>query len=326
MIIQQFQQFVSRLNKLIIDEKSISVILGNNYFIISMLRIFTIKFIRINKLSDYLKQKQSLYIINYLQNTYSNIIEIYKNIKTKNNIQQIPRNVYVCWLQGEENAPIIVKKCIDNIRMSFPTCNIIILTEKNWRSYCSLPIHILDKYKNNIITPTHFSDILRLSLLSNNGGLWIDATVLVTNSISMSLFECDFFSIANSSYSDNISRRRWTTYLLAADKDSIIVKFVYDMLCEYWKNENIAINYYFMDYIFHIGYIQIEHFRNIINSIPKSNPNCLKLSSLLNQPFDKNIWESITKDTYFHKLSWKIHLNDKYSNDTTFWNYIEEHF
>ena len=38
----------------------------------------------------------------------------------------------------------------------------------------------MDKYKKGIFTRTHFSDILRLELLTKYGGTWIDASVLIT--------------------------------------------------------------------------------------------------------------------------------------------------
>ena len=43
--------------------------------------------------------------------------------------------------------------------------NLVIITEENMLNYTSFPDYILDKYKRNIIDPTHFSDLIRLELL-----------------------------------------------------------------------------------------------------------------------------------------------------------------
>lgn len=55
------------------------------------------------------------YILNYLEKEYSYVLEKYNdyNVGTMY-IDDAP--VWVCWLQGYEQAPVIVKKCIDSIK------------------------------------------------------------------------------------------------------------------------------------------------------------------------------------------------------------------
>ena len=45
-----------------------------------------------------------------------------------------------------------------------------------------MPDYITDKWQRGIIGNAHFSDLLRLELLIEKGGYWIDATVLCTDS------------------------------------------------------------------------------------------------------------------------------------------------
>ena len=42
----------------------------------------------------------------------------------------------------------------------------------------------MDKFTNNIFSITHFSDIIRMALLSKYGGYWIDSTYLVTSPLT----------------------------------------------------------------------------------------------------------------------------------------------
>ena len=42
----------------------------------------------------------------------------------------------------------------------------------------------MDKFINNIFSITHFSDIIRMALLSKYGGYWIDSTYLVTSPLT----------------------------------------------------------------------------------------------------------------------------------------------
>lgn len=56
-----------------------------------------------------------------------------------------------------------------------------------------LPNFILKKFENGYISITHLSDIIRVLLLYNYGGLWIDSTVLNISSINRKVFDSTFF-------------------------------------------------------------------------------------------------------------------------------------
>ena len=88
--------------------------------------------------------------------------------------------VWFCWFQGIENAPLIVRICLDSLKRYLPDKEIIIVDEGNRQQYVSFPDHIEKRWKKGQIPPTQFSDLLRLELLIKYGGTWIDSTVLCT--------------------------------------------------------------------------------------------------------------------------------------------------
>jgi len=55
-----------------------------------------------------------------------------------------------------------------------------LLTKDNLFDFISLPDYIIKKDNKNIISFTRFSDIIRMCLLYEHGGLWLDSTVLLT--------------------------------------------------------------------------------------------------------------------------------------------------
>ena len=61
--------------------------------------------------------------------------------------------------------------------------NIVILCENNIKDYINLPDHIMKKYFEGKISRTHFSDILRVAILAQYGGLWLDSTVFCTDGL-----------------------------------------------------------------------------------------------------------------------------------------------
>lgn len=45
----------------------------------------------------------------------------------------------MCWWQGLDNAPEIVKACVDSVRRNAGNREVIIITDKNVREYVSFP-------------------------------------------------------------------------------------------------------------------------------------------------------------------------------------------
>ncbi|MBB6128999.1 capsular polysaccharide synthesis protein [Mucilaginibacter lappiensis] len=83
-----------------------------------------------------------------------------------------PKIIWFLWLQGMENAPFVVSKCYQSWVKHNPDWQIVFLDETSVKSYFSA------EYKQ--ITKQAFSDILRINLLAQYGGVWVDATCFCT--------------------------------------------------------------------------------------------------------------------------------------------------
>ena len=160
------------------------------------------------------------------------------------------RIIWICWFQGFDCAPELVKRCIESIQLHSPNANVVILTDENISLYLSLPEFITTKYQNGLIGKAHYSDIVRCSLLYKYGGVWIDSTVFITKSIPESFYEYSFSSLRFDSIDSSLSKGYWTTYFLACHKENTILKFVRDVLYSYWRIHDTSIEYFLTDYIF----------------------------------------------------------------------------
>ncbi|CBL21499.1 Capsular polysaccharide synthesis protein [Ruminococcus sp. SR1/5] len=72
---------------------------------------------------------------------------------------------------------------------------VIELNENNLFEYVKLPDKIVNMWKQKKITNANFSDLCRIALLADYGGLWIDATVFLTGKIDEKILQSDIFSI-----------------------------------------------------------------------------------------------------------------------------------
>ena len=130
--------------------------------------------------------------------------------------------VWVCWLQGYDKAPHIVKRCIDSIRQHSRGLDTVVIDNTNIHDYITIPRHISEKYEKGIIPNAHYSDYIRVSLLALHGGIWIDSTVLLTDSLPDRIIDTDLFcfklqSIGKAYAKQLVHRLRCTTSVFGTD-------------------------------------------------------------------------------------------------------------
>lgn len=228
--------------------------------------------------------------------------------------------IWFCWLQGMENAPIIVQKCFESVQKWYPDKQIIVITEKNYQNYADIPDYVIDKWKRKIITNTHFSDILRLALLVKNGGLWIDSTVFCTGNSWEELQKNDLFVYRNGWMDmEVINMASWLIY---AKTNHSILSATLKLLYEYWKKNNYLCDYFLLHMFFSMA---TKEFAEEWNQVPYFSQvdNHLLSKELLNQ-FNFERYEKIKEITNFHKLTYKLDINKSLNKDTFYDKIIGE--
>jgi hypothetical protein len=101
-------------------------------------------------------------------------------INSKNNDSEyiLPKVIYSFWNNTEEN--LLIDSCIKNWEKKFSKeWKIVFISKENINKYVSE--EFLKKYWTNNISMTRFSDFLRIYLLIKNGGVWLDASVIIIN-------------------------------------------------------------------------------------------------------------------------------------------------
>jgi glycosyltransferase involved in cell wall biosynthesis len=260
----------------------------------------------------------------YLICDYKSIINKYKNAQyNKNsdmNYNLLP--IWICWWDGEDAMPELVKACFKSVCDNAGTHPVKLITKDNYHEFITVPDYIIEKASKGIISITHLSDILRMCLLHDYGGLWLDATIFVTSTIKSSFFEFDVATIRNNSVCLHEPKYKWTSFFIGGQKGHLFFAYMRDMLLEYWNRTNVLIDYFLTDYCIIIAYDKISVIRNVINKIPYFNPQVFELAQNLDKAFDPDIYEKICFDTDFHKLTWKKKFPTITYEKQTFYGYI----
>ena len=262
-------------------------------------------------------------LLDWLKTNYGRVIQKYKSFTEKNN-RETSNIIWSVWWQGEENAPEIVKACFASVRRHCGNKDFKVITKNNFSDYVQLPEYLLEKLKNGVISITHFSDILRMYLLYNYGGLWLDATIFVTNDIPDEIFNYEYFSIKTgfNTKSYEVTMGRWSSFFQAAHKGNMLCGFALECQIKYWEIHTIPIDYILIDYFFALAYEKFSEFHEMLDSVPINNPEIEGLRPILNSPFDEKKFADLTRNTNFFKLTWKHKFQKNISGLETFYGKI----
>lgn len=145
----------------------------------------------------------------------------------------IPRKIWILWYQGLSEAPFIVRKCIDSWIEENPTWDVIILDSNCLGKYIQLN---LPEKKITSLSLNHQSDLIRLALLSEYGGVWADATTFCIKPLDDWIDDCSasgFFAFYKPS-----RYRIVASWFIASEKGCPIISKLYENLTLFWiKND-----------------------------------------------------------------------------------------
>lgn len=219
--------------------------------------------------------------------------------------QHGPKTIWVCWLQGEGNAPELVKKCISSIRKNAGDLEVCLITNDNINSYIDIPVYIRQKLEKKQMQYATFSDYIRMALLAKHGGIWIDATVLLTSPIPDEIISAPLFCFQKSCLSN--SPMLLSSWFISATANQPIIQMTKYLFEQYWLRENHLCNYY----LFHLlvslvvdyneanrqDWYKMPYFNNV-------NPHVLQFE--IPNKFDPQKFQDICHNSFAHKLTYKL--------------------
>jgi len=171
----------------------------------------------------------------------------------------IDKIIWTYWHQGFDQAPEIVKKCVDKWQALNPEWNLHLLDKDNVKDYVE-PLPIKKETLDRMILP-HISDLVRTQLLIRYGGVWADPTTFplqpLDNWIHKNLQAGYFFFYKPG------RDRIIANWFIAAKKNNEMVSSLYAALINYWNSNT---------------------FKNTNN--PKKN----KYVSQINRLINRNLW------------------------------------
>jgi hypothetical protein len=265
---------------------------------------------------------------------------------------EIPQIIWFLWFQGFDNAPLIVQKCFETWKENNFGWQVNFLDEDNLNNF--IDFDLSDKRLLRL-GRTQLSDLVRLKLLYEYGGVWVDSTCFCVQPLDRWLYDylnSGFFAFCNPG-----SDRLMSNWFLAAIPNHLIITKLYDKLYSYlttnkYRNVNQTIymkvvkkilsrntnvtKYWFHPlftkvlrlypyYIFHYIFTELVYrdseCKRLWQETPKlkaDNPH--KIGKIMHCPLSAEIKGDIDRKVDFlYKLNWKKYQSQSVQDNSTIW-------
>lgn len=219
-----------------------------------------------------------------------------------------PERIFSIWLQGESAAPGIVLSCIESIRRN-SGMEVEILDMEGVMSRTALPAFILERFKAGRLRPAHFADICRLDLLYRHGGVWMDATDFLPAPIPAYIMDEPFFVyMAEGNLAGSYAFVQ--NCFIRAEKGNPIVGAWLAAVVEYWKNEDVAADYFIHQLILKKLVECNARVAELFEAMPHMNqgPTHVLWFEKGKEPYDGAEFKNIVSAAAFQKTEYKSAL------------------
>lgn len=187
------------------------------------------------------------------------LIRQFQGIKTEiTPINKEEENIFICWWDGVEKAPRVVRYCFENTKKLYgDKYQIHFIDKYNFARFVALDDLILKRYDERKISIQTLTDILRVKLLLEHGGYWVDSTILLD--ANFPFFEQLHQNSFDSFYATTPADKSFIeykgkiepclSYFLGGRKGCIIYAFIYESFLKWLKEKKSLPPYFLLDMI-----------------------------------------------------------------------------
>lgn len=204
------------------------------------------------------------------------------------------------WDQGEAAAPALVHRCIESWRLKNPDWEIKVLDLDEASGYVS---------RDKTLLVQHYSDLLRLKLLSVHGGVWVDATALCSLSLDSWLDLNRGSCFIRSDYPDRLLEN----WFIAAGPSHPLIEAWLKSALQYWDyvatNRHYFVHHYIFDWLVSTKNEMASHWTTS-QKLPIAPARMLRIAMRAGDAADAEkdnaTFALRSQSTPMHKLDWRI--------------------
>ena len=279
----------------------------------------------IKKLSYYWKRALYGHVLNPLwvsrtrrrarrQKVYFKLIEDYVAdipvSEQQESMQSNPQTmrIFSIWLQGESNAPQLVKSCWNSMR-HYAGLELVLLDQESLKEWITLPDYIMDRWNSGKMRPAHFADICRVELLWNYGGIWMDATDYMTHPLPDFIIKQPFFMYISGD-DENGSYPYVQNCFIRSEAHNLLLGAWRNCIFEYWRRETTALDYFIHQQLFYHVIKNNRLAKEMFDRMPHIHHGCthtIWYGGYIEEKYDPLLFRKLTQEGAFQKTTYRTY-------------------
>lgn len=213
--------------------------------------------------------------------------------------------IWQYWHQGVENAPLLIQKCFESVKKFHPDWEVRILSFDTIGEYVTLPEKYYDLLAKGKIPIAIFSDVLRLYLLREYGGLWIDSTIFLTDRLNDDILDAEFMVMQKDIATDP-AENIMSCFFIRSKSNALLLEAIRRSIENYWQENDYLVNYFIFEHIATLLANGNDALKTAWAKIPYySAEDAGILQTRLFDAYDEAVFKEIKQLTSIHKLTYK---------------------
>ncbi len=219
------------------------------------------------------------------------------------------KNLFVYWDSGFETAPAVVRRCLESVKEHVPKgWQLHILSDENLAKYIRMPDFMETMLRNGKICRAHYSDILRFSLLWHYGGLWLDATCLLTQDIPSIILDSKLFLFNNKELWQTTPFLFENWVMRSEPRNYVIGRLLENSLCYFLQCKNPRAIYFVNYYLLSAMYWKDNKAKELFEEMPwwyAKDSFLMQIGYGLNRTINDQQWQYILEKCFVQKLIYR---------------------
>ncbi|GHT52294.1 hypothetical protein AGMMS49982_12120 [Bacteroidia bacterium] len=243
-------------------------------------------------------------VTNFFKKDYLSVIQ---NIQPETPTRAKTETLWQYWGQGIDFAPELVRACFATAEKYRGDRNHIIVDNKTLSHYADMPGYIHDRFTHGKMKFAHFADLVRLELLHNHGGYWIDATDYLTAEIPAWIADLNFFVFHAQTCGSPYSFIQ--NCFIRSDKGAFLLDAWRAIAFDYWRRESKAVDYFQHQSMFK-SMVQndpvAKKFYEQMPVVDQAPTHRMAGGEFILTKFDSEEYKRLTGDSFFQKLTYRL--------------------
>ena len=280
-----------------------------------------------NKINAYASRKQMYHTAElwrpFLQAYFQGQLPRF-NLQAKQDLRG-QKIIWQYWGQGlePEQLPEMVRLCFRSVEQNLGDYQLIRLDDQTLHNYLDLPDFVQAKRQHPAFKPAFFADLLRLALLDIYGGVWLDASILLTAPLPDKFSKMDYFMFQRSPSAPN--KEQWqqlnSAYfcwdethmvnvmngVIFSNKNNLVIHHCLQIMLNFWATQDHIPHYFFFQIMYHE---LIQKYLSTYKCPVYDDTAPHILRGYFNQPFEASTWVAIQEKSTIHSLDRRFSIQN----------------